>query len=438
MAKTMNACINFTSWHLRLNGRKRPVSTSVIVALSVLTHTTVFALPAVAQSPLDVPVDIRQAIGQALGGETSTPSNAPMTVQPPDHTTPAPVAPPEGFIVLKSPEFSGPVHDAPEVTPETGISLEDPSPPHSAVARPLPGISSAAVPAHEPSTQKFSPRRSGNDQRLTAVDSTAEIPGVHVPDRGHGFAEIGNHNPPLTKSCAWQAAGPIPWQAFAHEDFVGPAKMSDAAEYRLRVNDELELNFCARGQTNLDQVGIDAPSYRAQVTQSGHVSLPVVGSIQAQGLSLRELKREIEAAYAQNPIKAGLDVTATLVQPAARSIYVVGEVKSPGRFQLSDSTTVVQGVELAGRWTSSANLRHVLVVRRDPHGNLLAARLDLQRALKARGDCPARDFMLHDADVVLVPKRAIRDAADALQLLRASDAAAVLTPPQTMPSLTSL
>ncbi|HEX5103044.1 MAG TPA: hypothetical protein VFV87_04495, partial [Pirellulaceae bacterium] len=41
----------------------------------------------------------------------------------------------------------------------------------------------------------------------------------------------------------WKAWGPIPWQAFAQGEYVGPARLSHVPEYHLRVDDEIEFIY---------------------------------------------------------------------------------------------------------------------------------------------------------------------------------------------------
>lgn len=156
-------------------------------------------------------------------------------------------------------------------------------------------------------------------------------------------------------------------------------------------------------------------SRRARVTPAGTVQLPAIGSVHAQGLTLTELQREIEAAYSN--IVVGLGVTPILEERAPRFIYVVGEVDTPGRFTLEGPTTAMQAVALAGSWSVGANLRQVIIFRRDDQWNLMAARINLQGALRGNDPCPAGEIWLRDSDIVLVPPRQIKLIDDAIELI---------------------
>ena len=139
-----------------------------------------------------------------------------------------------------------------------------------------------------------------------------------------------------------------------------------------------------------------------RVTPAGFIQLPAVGSVPAQGLTLDEIKREIEARYARR--FHGIEVTPVLDRRAPRYVFVIGEVRSPGRFELEGPTTAMQAIAMAGSWNVGAELKQVVVFRRDECWRLMATRLDLRAALGGRHPCPPDEIWLRDADVVLVPK----------------------------------
>lgn len=161
--------------------------------------------------------------------------------------------------------------------------------------------------------------------------------------------------------------------------------------------------------------GIGGQSRRGRVTPAGKIQLPAIGSVHAQGLTIAELKREIEAAYRY--VVTGLEVTPILEERAPRYIYVVGEVDTPGRFTLEGPTTVMQAIALAGSWRNGANLKQVIVFRRDEQWNLMAARLNVYAALYGQDPCPGGEVWLRDQDIVLVPKHPILVLDDAIELI---------------------
>lgn len=142
------------------------------------------------------------------------------------------------------------------------------------------------------------------------------------------------------------------------------------------------------------------------VTPAGKIQLPAVDSVFVQGLTPVEAKQEIDARYAATV--PGVEVTIDLAERAPRFIYVVGEVKNAGRFELVGPTTAMQAISLAGGWNIGANLRQVVVFRRADDWRLMATMLDLRGAMYGRRPVPADDIWLNDSDIVLVTKSPIQ------------------------------
>jgi protein involved in polysaccharide export with SLBB domain len=87
------------------------------------------------------------------------------------------------------------------------------------------------------------------------------------------------------------------------------------------------------------------------VDGSGTVSLPLIGEVRAAGLGLRDLESAIEEA-----LKNGY-----LVEPKVsvevlnyRPFYILGEVKTPGKYAYVSGITVLNAVAMAGGYTYRA------------------------------------------------------------------------------------
>ena len=107
-----------------------------------------------------------------------------------------------------------------------------------------------------------------------------------------------------------------------------------------------------------------------------------------------------------------------LSQRAPRFVYVLGEVRLPGRYTLEGPTTVMQAIALAGSWNVGGNLRQVVIFRRGDDWRLLATMVNLQGAmLYANQPCPAGEIWLNDSDVVIIPKSKILLADDFIHLV---------------------
>ncbi|MBI1246553.1 sugar ABC transporter substrate-binding protein [bacterium] len=163
------------------------------------------------------------------------------------------------------------------------------------------------------------------------------------------------------------------------------------------------------------RAGVGGQVRRSRVTPEGTIQLPALGNIPAQGMTLDELKREIDERYARTI--EGIEVTPVLIQRAARYVYVLGEVANPGRYELTAPTTSIQSIALAGGWKNGANLRQVVVFRRAQDWRLVATMLDLRGALYGKRPAPSDEIWLRDSDIVIVPKMPIKWADDFIELV---------------------
>jgi polysaccharide biosynthesis/export protein len=151
-----------------------------------------------------------------------------------------------------------------------------------------------------------------------------------------------------------------------------------------------------------------------KVMPDGFVRLPWIDNVPAQGLSLDELKTEVNARYRDKV--DGLEITPVLFARAPRFIYVAGEVKTPGRFTLEGPTTAIMALSLAGGSNLGGNLREIVVFRRTDDWKLMATRLDMNGALLGKRPCPADEIWLRDSDIVLVPKNPLLRADNFIEL----------------------
>lgn len=153
--------------------------------------------------------------------------------------------------------------------------------------------------------------------------------------------------------------------------------------------------------------GFDPQETAQTITPSGEIRLPRIGSVQAQGLTLEELKQEINLRY--DRVIGGLEIEPSLQSQAPHNIFVLGEVGRPGRYELDDTpTTVIGAIALAGGQTDGGNLRQVVVFRRGENWELLSTLLDVRGAILGREAHPADQVWVRDGDVIIIPKTPIK------------------------------
>ena len=143
--------------------------------------------------------------------------------------------------------------------------------------------------------------------------------------------------------------------------------------------------------------------------------MQAIDSVFVQGLSLTELKRELDQRYAR--IVEGIAVTPILSQRAPRYVFVLGEVASPGRFTLEGPTTLMHALSMAGSWNVGARIDQVVVLRRADDWSLMGTAVNVKAALNGNDVLPQGDIWLNDLDVVIVPKSRILRSVDLINLV---------------------
>jgi polysaccharide export outer membrane protein len=185
------------------------------------------------------------------------------------------------------------------------------------------------------------------------------------------------------------------------------AALSATDAYRIRSGDKLSIRFPYHPEFN-EPVAIVRPD--------GYITLPVVDDVMARGLTVSELKANIEKAYGEtllNPI-----VTVTLIDFVAPRIFVGGQVAKPGSYDLRAGQSLIQAIILAGGFTQDANRKMVLHARPDTNGKLKLTTFNVMQMLSEPE--AAREVSLQDGDYVFVPESKLSKVSRALDAFRSA------------------
>ena len=160
----------------------------------------------------------------------------------------------------------------------------------------------------------------------------------------------------------------------------------------------------------LDVEEISDKTYR--VSASGDLTLPMIGTLRAAGLTVGQLESDVAAAlqkYIRNP-KVAISVTEFHSQP----VSVIGAVTTPGIVQLQGKKTLVEVISMAGGLKNDAG-QSVTITRQkewgslplpgarlDPTGQFCIAELKLKDVLEARN--PEQNIMIRPNDIISVPR----------------------------------
>jgi protein involved in polysaccharide export with SLBB domain len=136
-----------------------------------------------------------------------------------------------------------------------------------------------------------------------------------------------------------------------------------------------------------------------KVLPDGTISLPLLRPVQARGHSLRDLKRDIDAAYAAS----GLDISVSLIPRSLRAgtAMVLGEVVKPGRIDSDRPQTVLMGIAQAGGVTTSGSLGAVRIFYIGNDGMPRVRSVNLKNVIE--GLALEEDMIVPNNSVIYVP-----------------------------------
>jgi len=140
------------------------------------------------------------------------------------------------------------------------------------------------------------------------------------------------------------------------------------------------------------------------VRPDGKISLPLIGDLQAAGLTPQTLRHVITNKLRQYQDSAVVSVIVQTVN--SYRIFILGQVTAPGTYLLKSKTTILQAISLAGGFTQYASKNSMILIRRktDGSGNK-KIKVRLKDLLNPPGN--SRGFFSHrkklDKNLVLKP-----------------------------------
>lgn len=164
-----------------------------------------------------------------------------------------------------------------------------------------------------------------------------------------------------------------------------------------RINGGDTLHISVYGEHDLDR--------DVAVEPDGGIAFPLVGNMNARGLTLRELQKKIADALRSGnmlPNVTDPEVTVSLVKSSGNSFSVIGQVKQPGTYVTDTQVDVMQALSLAGGLTPFASKGRIIVLRRDGGG--AQTKIPFDYSAVEDGEKLNMNVLLQGGDVVVVPQ----------------------------------
>ena len=192
-------------------------------------------------------------------------------------------------------------------------------------------------------------------------------------------------------ACTEGRGGPIPYdRALAAPD--APVIQSLGAGYKIGPMDQLTIKVFSSKDLSDDY----------DVDLAGHISLPLVGEIEAANLTTAQLDDvltdKLGQKYFEHP-----DVSVAIKKSVGRMVTVDGAVKEAGSFAALGNLTLMQAVAMAKGTSEDAN-PHRVAVFRTIGGQRQAAAFDLVAIRHGQAEDPA----IYPGDIVVVDGSSIK------------------------------
>jgi protein involved in polysaccharide export with SLBB domain len=157
------------------------------------------------------------------------------------------------------------------------------------------------------------------------------------------------------------------------------------ADYVLGPGDQIILR--AWGQIEID--------FRATVDRNGAVYIPKIGELQVAGLRAQQLDSFVRTAVSR--LYKNFELNVSLGQLRSIQIFIVGQARRPGSYQVGSLSTLVNALFASGGPSYRGSMRNIQLKR----GGKTVTEFDLYRLL-LNGDM-SKDVKLLPGDVIFIP-----------------------------------
>ncbi|MBU2568261.1 MAG: polysaccharide export protein, partial [Elusimicrobia bacterium] len=160
-------------------------------------------------------------------------------------------------------------------------------------------------------------------------------------------------------------------------------------KYKIEQGDILAINVTPAEEVSREVI----------VKPDGTISLPLVGSIKAEGMTAEELSRMLEknlSVYITGP-----KVSINMKHFSRRQIFVMGQINRAGAYEFRPGLRIFELISIAGGLGKEASAKNIRV-HRGERENRKTFTVNLDEVIKS-GDL-SKDFALESGDIIEIPR----------------------------------
>ena len=164
-----------------------------------------------------------------------------------------------------------------------------------------------------------------------------------------------------------------------------------ASEYTIGATDVLQIAVWEQEQL----------SGKMPVRPDGKITIPLLGDIQAAGLTPMALKNEIAQKLGKF-IKGGAQVSVAVIEFNSQNISIFGQVSAQGKYKFMIIPSIMEILTEAGGPLPTADLTAVKIIPKEQGRRVIT--VDLDAVLKGEDTSPL--LQLHSGDTIHIPPKA--------------------------------
>lgn len=169
-----------------------------------------------------------------------------------------------------------------------------------------------------------------------------------------------------------------------------------AADYTLRAGDQLSIIITQEQDISTTTQNSNNTPY--QIRPDGKVSVPLVGEIEAQGMTVGQFTDTLRQGLSRYIVQP--DVAVNIVKLGGVRVYVFGEVNKPGAYELTKSHRVMDAIGAANGFNWDTAKKKIFLIHQDNPEKAIP--INLNKMLQT-GDM-AENFEMREGDILYLTK----------------------------------
>jgi len=186
------------------------------------------------------------------------------------------------------------------------------------------------------------------------------------------------------------------------QPFILHAENLSDNEYILGPEDVIDIKVWDNDDLNL----------QVEISQQGSFTFPLIGKVKAKGLSVFALEKLISEKLADGYIKSA-QVTVNVKNYKTQKVFVLGQVKRPGVFNMKGNINILELISMAGGFGEDAEQTATIVRPRTLQSNGGGASSDSGKREDVykidlgeyKGDSGPDTFVVQSGDYIYVDKK---------------------------------